>query len=56
MTSQYVNLFLYVCKKKGQEFLEAAYEIFSYAVSHTRQAIESFFNWIQRRGLCDLET
>ena len=49
MAAQNVNLFLCVRKKTGQEFLEAADEIFSYAVSRTRQAIESFFNWIQQK-------
>jgi hypothetical protein len=49
MALQNVNLFLCVRKKIGQEFLEAADEVFSYAVSRTRQAIESFFNWIQQK-------
>jgi len=46
---QNVNFFLCVRKKTGQEFLEAADEVFSRAVSRTRQAIESFFNWIQQK-------
>ena len=49
MAAQNVNLFLCVRKKIGQEFLEAADEVFSRAVSRTRQAIESFFNWIEQK-------
>ena len=49
MAQQNVNVFLCVRKKTGQEFLEAADALFSYAVSRCRQAIESFFNWIQQK-------
>jgi len=44
-----VRIFTPVKKKKGQEFLEAADAIYSSAVSRARQAIESFFNWIQEK-------
>jgi len=44
-----VRVYTPVKKKKGQEFLEAADELFSQAVSRARQAIESFFNWIQQK-------
>ena len=43
-----VRIYTPVKKKKGQELLEAADELFSQAVSRARQAIESFFSWIQR--------
>ena len=33
--------------KKGQKTLDSADKLFSEAVSRTRQAIESFFSWIQ---------
>jgi hypothetical protein len=49
MATQNVTLFLCVRKKTGQQFLEAADELFSRAVSRTRQASESFFNWIQEK-------
>lgn len=35
--------------KKGQSILDSADKLFSYAVSRTRQAIESFFNWLQEK-------
>jgi len=44
-----VRVYTPVKKKKGQEFLEAADELFSQAVSRARQAIESFFNWIHQK-------
>jgi hypothetical protein len=44
-----VEIFTPIKKKKGQEFRDAADELFSSAVSRTRQAIESFFNWIQEK-------
>jgi len=44
-----VEIFTPVKKKKGQEFRDAADELFSSAVSRTRQAIESFFCWIQQK-------
>lgn len=46
---QNVRIFTPVKKKKGQEFLDAADALYSMAVSRTRQAIESFFNWIQEK-------
>jgi len=42
-----VELITPVKKKKGQLFLDAADELYSSAVSRVRQAIESFFSWIQ---------
>jgi len=42
-----VRVFTPVKKKKGQENLDAADTLYSAAVSRVRQAIESFFNWIQ---------
>ena len=44
-----VRIFTPVKKKKGQEFLDSADALFSTAVSRTRQAVESFFNWIQEK-------
>jgi len=35
--------------KKGQKALDSADKLFSEAVSRTRQAIESFFSWIQEK-------
>ena len=46
---QNVRIFTPVKKKKGQGFLESADAIYSAAVSRARQAIESFFNWIQEK-------
>jgi len=42
-----VRIFTPVKKKKGQPFRDSADALFSSAVSRARQAIESFFNWIQ---------
>jgi len=44
-----VHVFTPVKLKKGQKFLDSADAIFSAAVSRARQAIESFFNWIQQK-------
>jgi len=44
-----VRLFTPVKLKKGQMFLDSADSYFSQAVSRARQAIESFFNWIQQK-------
>jgi len=44
-----VRIFTPVKKKKGQEFLDASDALYSRAVSRARQAIESFFNWIQEK-------
>ena len=44
-----VQLYTPVKLKKGQEFLDSADALFSQAVSRARQAIESFFNWIQQK-------
>ena len=44
-----VHLYTPVKLAKGQQFLDAADAIFSRAVSRARQAIESFFNWIQQK-------
>ena len=38
-----------VKKKKGQACLDSADSLFSALVSRARQAIESFFNWIQEK-------
>ena len=46
---QNVRIFTPVKKKKGQVFLESADAIISSAISRARQAIESFFNWIQEK-------
>jgi hypothetical protein len=35
--------------EKGQKFLDSADKLFSELVSKARQAIESFFNWIQEK-------
>jgi len=44
-----VNLFTPVKLEKGQEFLDSADSLLSSAVSSVRQAIESFFSWIQSK-------
>jgi len=44
-----VRLYTPVKLAKGQQFLDAADAVFSRAVSRARQAIESFFNWIQQK-------
>jgi len=49
LAAQNVRVITPVKKRKGQEFLEAADAMFSSAVSRTRQAIESFFNWVQEK-------
>jgi len=49
LASRNVRIFTPVKKKKGQEFLDAADALYSAAVSRVRQAIESFFNWIQEK-------
>ena len=38
-----------VKKQKGQEFLDAADQLYSTAISRIRQPIESFFNWIEEK-------
>lgn len=38
-----------VKKRKGQEFLDTADQLYSTAVSRIRQPIESFFNWIEEK-------
>jgi len=49
LSLQNINIFTPVKKKKGQEFLDAADALLSSAISRARQAIESFFNWIQEK-------
>jgi len=49
LLSRGVHIFTPVKLSKGQQFLDAADALFSSAVSRTRQAIESFFNWIQQK-------
>jgi hypothetical protein len=44
-----VRIFTPVKLKKGQEFLDSADAYFFAAVSRVRQAIESFFNWINEK-------
>jgi len=44
-----VRVFTPIKKKKGQKFLDSADALYSAAVSRTRQAIESFFNWVQQK-------
>jgi hypothetical protein len=44
-----VHVYTPIKLKKGQEFLDSADSFFSSAVSRTRQAIESFFNWINEK-------
>jgi len=44
-----VHIFTPVKLAKGQPFLDAADALFSKAVSGARQAIESFFGWIQQK-------
>ena len=44
-----VRVFTPVKLKKGQKFLDSADAFFSSAISGVRQAIESFFNWIQQK-------
>lgn len=36
-------------KQKGQEFLDAADQLYSTAISRIRQPIESFFSWIEEK-------
>lgn len=43
------TLYTPVKKGKGQEFLDAADQLWSTAVSHVRQPIESFFNWVEAK-------
>lgn len=40
--------------KKGQKELDSADKLFSRAISRTRQAIESFFSWIQHKTCIQL--
>ena len=44
-----VNIFTPIKLKKGQQTLDSADKLFSSAVSRTRQAIESFFNWVNQK-------
>ena len=44
-----VNIFTPVKLAKGQKVLDSADKLFSTAVSRTRQALESFFSWVQRK-------
>jgi hypothetical protein len=44
-----VTLFTPIKLKKGQEYLDSWDKLFSSAVSRARQAIESFFSWIQAK-------
>ena len=44
-----VRMITPIKKKKGQDFLSAAEELFSTAVSRARQPIESFFSWLNRK-------
>jgi len=44
-----VKIITPIKKKKGQECLDFADSLFSALVSRARQAIESFFNWIQEK-------
>ena len=44
-----VRIFTPIKKKRGQAFLDSADALYSAAISRTRQAIESFFNWIQEK-------
>jgi transposase len=44
-----VTLFTPIKLKKGQEYLDSWDKLFSSAVSSVRQAIESFFSWIQAK-------
>ena len=44
-----VHLLSPVKKAKGQVYLDAADSLYSAAVSSIRQAIESFFNWLQEK-------
>ena len=46
---QQVVLLTPVKKEKGQEFLDAADQWLSTAVSQVRQPIESFFNWVNEK-------
>ena len=48
-TKQNIEIVTPVKLRKGQEFLDSADALFSTAVSRARQAIESFFNWIQQK-------
>ena len=50
LRSQNVCLLSPVKKAKGQAYLDAADSLFSTAVSGIRQAIESFFNWLQEKN------
>ncbi len=49
LSERCVTLFTPVKLKKGQAFLDSWDKLFSSAVSGARQAIESFFNWIQQK-------
>lgn len=44
-----VTLYTPVKRKKGQVFLDSADKLLSAAISHIRQPIESFFNWIEEK-------
>jgi len=44
-----VHIFTPVKLARGQKYLDAADALFSAAVARTRQAIESFFSWIQHK-------
>jgi hypothetical protein len=44
-----VRIFTPVKLAKGQQFLDSADKYLSQAVSKARQAIESFFNWVQQK-------
>jgi len=44
-----VRLYTPIKLQKGQEYLDSADSLLSRAVSRARQAIESFFNWMQEK-------
>jgi hypothetical protein len=48
-TEYATNVYTPVKKKKGQEFLDAADQLLSTAISRVRQPIESFFNWLEQK-------
>ncbi len=48
-STKFTQTYTPVKKQKGQEFLDAADQLYSTAISRIRQPIESCFNWIEEK-------
>jgi hypothetical protein len=49
LEKQGIQIYTPVKLEKGQEYLKSADNFFSHLVSRARQAIESFFNWLNEK-------